>query len=82
VKVLNALAAGATGVIIFNEGNPGRTGLVVGSMVDANGNSFIPTIPVAFTTFAVGQDLYNRVPGGDRADDEPERPSGCQAQHR
>src|SRR5262245_41286074 len=26
VKVLNAKAAGANGVIIFNEGNPGRTG--------------------------------------------------------
>jgi hypothetical protein len=64
VKVLNAKAAGATGVIIFNEGNPGRTGLLVGTMVDANGNSFIPTIPVAFTTFAVGQDLYNQYQAG------------------
>src|SRR5262249_52586682 len=26
VKVLNAQAAGASGVVIFNEGNPGRTG--------------------------------------------------------
>ena len=66
VKVQNAEAAGATGVIIFNEGNtiPDRTGLLVGSIVDANGNPFIPTIPVAFTTFAIGQDLYNQIQGG------------------
>jgi Peptidase family M28/PA domain len=67
VKVLNAGLAGATGVIIFNEGNlgpPDRTGLLVGSLVDANGNGFIPTMPVAFTTFAVGQDLYNQARTG------------------
>jgi Zn-dependent M28 family amino/carboxypeptidase len=67
VKVLNAQAAGATGVVIFNEGNPGppdRTGLLIGSMVDANDNPFIPTIPVAFTTFAVGQALYEQVQSG------------------
>jgi Peptidase family M28/PA domain len=60
VKVQNAEGAGATGVIIFNEGNPGRTGLLVGSLVDAGGTPFVPNIPVAFTTFAVGQDLYNQ----------------------
>jgi hypothetical protein len=62
VKVLNAQAAGAAGVIIFNEGNtnPDRTGLLIGSLVDAAGNPIIPTIPVAFTTFAVGQALYDQ----------------------
>ena len=50
VKVQNAQAAGANGVIIFNEGNPGRTDLLVGSLVDAAGNPIVPTIPVAFTT--------------------------------
>jgi Peptidase family M28/PA domain len=60
VKVQNAQAAGASGVIIFNEGNPGRTGLQIGSLQDAAGNPIIPTIPVAFTTFAVGLDLYNQ----------------------
>ncbi len=60
VKVLNAQAAGATGVIIFNEGNPGRTSVFAGSLVDASGNPIIPTIPVAFTSFAIGQDLYNQ----------------------
>jgi hypothetical protein len=60
VKVLNAQAAGASGVIIFNEGNPGRTDLLVGSLVDAAGNPFVPTIPVAFTTFAGGTNLLNQ----------------------
>jgi hypothetical protein len=59
-KVLNAQAAGASGVIIFNEGNPGRTGVVNGSLTDASGNRIVPTIPVAFTSFATGNDLFNR----------------------
>jgi Zn-dependent M28 family amino/carboxypeptidase len=65
VKVLNAQAAGATGVVIFNEGNPGRTGLQIGSMLDANNNPFVATIPVAFTTFAVGNSLYSQATAGD-----------------
>jgi len=62
VKVLNAQAAGAAGVIIFNEGNsnPDRTGLQLGSLLDAAGNPIVPTIPVAFTTFAVGNDLFSQ----------------------
>jgi hypothetical protein len=60
VKVLNAQAAGASGVIIFNEGNPGRTGVLAGSLVDAAGNRIVPTIPVAFTSFAIGDDLLNQ----------------------
>jgi hypothetical protein len=64
VKVLNAKAAGASGVIIFNEGNPGRTGLVIGSMVDANNVPFTPDIPVAFTTFAVGNGIYTELGTG------------------
>jgi Zn-dependent M28 family amino/carboxypeptidase len=60
VKVQNAQAAGASGVIIFNEGNPGRTALFAGSLVDAAGNPIIPTIPVAFTSFDIGQNLYNQ----------------------
>jgi len=60
VKVLNAQAAGASGVIIFNEGNPGRTGVLSGSLVDAAGNRIVPTIPVAFTSFATGDDLLNQ----------------------
>jgi hypothetical protein len=62
VKVQNAQAAGAAGVIIFNEGNsnPDRTGLLIGSLSDAAGNPIVPTIPVAFTTFAVGNDLFGQ----------------------
>jgi Zn-dependent M28 family amino/carboxypeptidase len=60
VKVLNAKDAGASGVIIFNEGNPGRTDLLIGSMVDAAGNPIVPTIPVAFTTFAGGLTLLDQ----------------------
>ena len=60
VKVQNAQAAGASGVIIFNEGNPDRTALLSGSLVDAAGNPIIPTIPVAFTSFDIGQDLYTQ----------------------
>ena len=54
-KVDTAQGAGASGVIIFNEGNtPARTGVFNGSLSD------VPTIPVAFTSFAIGQDLYNQ----------------------
>ena len=52
VKALNAQAAGATGAIVMNEGQPGRTGLL--NMIgDATGL----TIPVVFATFAAGSDL-------------------------
>jgi Zn-dependent M28 family amino/carboxypeptidase len=64
VKVQNAQAAGASGVVIFNEGNPDRTELLNGSLVDAAGNPIIPTIPVAFTSFATGLDLYNQYQQG------------------
>jgi Zn-dependent M28 family amino/carboxypeptidase len=50
-KVANAEAAGASAVVIFNEGNPGRTGLFSGSL---SGNE---TIPVLFTPYAVGTQL-------------------------
>jgi hypothetical protein len=63
-KVLNAEAAGAVGVVIFNEGNPGRTAAFSGSMVDSSGNSFVASVPVAFTSFDVGQSLYNEVTAG------------------
>jgi hypothetical protein len=59
-KVQNAQAAGASGVIIFNEGNPGRTAVLNGSLVDAAGNRIVPTIPVAFTSFAIGNDLLTQ----------------------
>ncbi|HWD80659.1 MAG TPA: M28 family peptidase [Kribbella sp.] len=57
-KVANAEAAGATAAVIFNEGNPGRTGVFNGGL---SGNEHIP---VLFTTYAVGVQLYGQyVPG-------------------
>jgi Zn-dependent M28 family amino/carboxypeptidase len=52
LKALNAQAAGASAVIFFNEGQPGRTGLVI-PIGDATGL----TIPVVSATFAVGNEL-------------------------
>ncbi|PZG12475.1 M28 family metallopeptidase, partial [Nonomuraea aridisoli] len=53
VKVDNAMAAGASAVIIFNEGQTGRT------EVDLNPSLGGPgvTVPSFFTSFAVGQEL-------------------------
>ncbi|MFP5417119.1 MAG: M28 family peptidase [Actinomycetes bacterium] len=52
VKALNAQAAGASAVIIMNEGQPGRTGLL--NMIgDATGL----TIPAVFATYDAGVDL-------------------------
>jgi Zn-dependent M28 family amino/carboxypeptidase len=67
VKVLNATAAHASGVIIFNEGNPGRTAVAGGSMVDAGGNPFVASIPVAFTSFDIGKQLYDNAKDGTPA---------------
>jgi len=54
-KVLNAQAAGATGVIIMNQGNaPDRVGLLDPVLGDA-----ADTIPVLFVTFDLGVDLAN-----------------------
>jgi hypothetical protein len=64
VKVLNAEAAGAAGVIIFNEGQPGRTGPFSGSMLDADDNPFVANIPVAFVTFDIGQSMFNEYTAG------------------
>jgi len=53
-KIANAQAAGASGVLIFNEGNtPARSGAFSGSL------SSVPPIPVGFIPFADGQELYN-----------------------
>src|SRR3954467_4356636 len=64
VKIQNAQAAGAKGVIIFNEGNPGRTELQGISIIDAAGNTFVPNIPVGSVPFATGESLYNEYKGG------------------
>lgn len=58
VKAMNAEAAGAIGAIIFNEGQEGRTDLLVGTLGAEVG------IPVTGTTFAVGEELYNNAQAG------------------
>ncbi|HET9908784.1 MAG TPA: M28 family peptidase [Anaerolineales bacterium] len=57
-KAQNAQAAGAVGVIVFNEGNPGRTNLNLGTLGTPQ------TIPSITTTFAMGQTLRNGVLNG------------------
>ncbi len=53
VKAENAENAGASAVIIFNEGQEGRTELLTGTL----GNTADVRIPVIGTTFAVGSEL-------------------------
>jgi Zn-dependent M28 family amino/carboxypeptidase len=57
LKAQNAEDAGAVGVIIFNEGQPGRTDAFLGTL----GGPGV-TIPVVGTSFAVGEEL-NLLPG-------------------
>jgi Zn-dependent M28 family amino/carboxypeptidase len=52
VKAANAQAAGAAAAIIFNEGQPGRTATLAGTL----GGPGI-TIPVIGTSFAIGNEL-------------------------
>jgi len=57
-KVANAIEAGASAVMIFNEGQEGRQEAfngTLGSPVE---------IPVVFTSFAVGEELYNLLKTG------------------
>ncbi|MFI6170505.1 M28 family metallopeptidase [Nocardia sp. NPDC051052] len=51
-KARNAQTAGASAVIIFNEGQPGRTDTFTGTL---GGPGF--TVPVVGTSFAIGQEL-------------------------
>lgn len=57
-KVDNAVAAGASAVIIFNEGQPGRTDSQGGTLGGPK------PVPVLFTSFAVGNDLANQAAAG------------------
>jgi Zn-dependent M28 family amino/carboxypeptidase len=52
-KALNAQAAGASAVVIFNEGQPGRTGVIAGTLGTPDFH-----IPVVDTTFAIGESLH------------------------
>jgi Zn-dependent M28 family amino/carboxypeptidase len=62
-KAEAAQAAGAVAVVIFNEGNDDpnddRIGVIAGTL-----DPPVDDIPVIGTSFAVGQDLYNRITGG------------------
>jgi aminopeptidase Y len=53
-KALNAQEAGASAVVIFNEGQPGRTAVVAGTLGTPDF-----TIPVVGTTFALGEETHN-----------------------
>ncbi|MFZ7090791.1 M28 family peptidase [Primorskyibacter sp. 2E233] len=59
-KAANAEAAGAVGVVIFNEGQPGRTDNFLGTL---GGPDF--SIPIVGAAFAVGEELAS-------GDDDPE----------
>ena len=59
VKALNAQAASASAVVIFNEGQPGRTDLIVGTL-GAPG----VTIPVVGLRYANGEAIVLQVRGG------------------
>ncbi len=56
-KAQNAQAAGASAVIMFNEGSAGRTGLLTAGVNPI-------TIPVVGTTYALGVQLYNQAQAG------------------
>jgi Zn-dependent M28 family amino/carboxypeptidase len=58
-KVDNALAAGAAGVIIFNEGNEGRTAVLFPAL-----SAPAVSLPVVGTAFGVGDELRNGVLNG------------------
>jgi Zn-dependent M28 family amino/carboxypeptidase len=60
VKAANAYDAGATGVIIFNEGQDGRQETLNATLGDAFGDP----IPVVGTSFAIGDDLASRLASG------------------
>jgi Zn-dependent M28 family amino/carboxypeptidase len=57
-KAANAQAAGAAAVLIFNEGQEGRTDAVAGTL----GTPF--TIPVLGATFALGEQIHNLLATG------------------
>jgi Zn-dependent M28 family amino/carboxypeptidase len=59
VKAVNAEEAGYDAVIIFNEGQPGRTDAIAGTLGGPD-----VTIPVLGATFAFGEETYNLIQSG------------------
>ena len=58
-KALNAQTAGASAVLIFNEGQAGRTDAIAGTLGSPDF-----TIPVLGTTFAFGQETHDLLASG------------------
>ena len=58
VKVANAAAAGYVGAIVFNEGQPGRTDVILGTAAAPQ------AIPALGASFALGEELYSQVQAG------------------
>ena len=58
IKVANAVAAGYDAAVIFNEGNPGRTEVVNGTLGEQT------TIPVVGISYADGLSLYEATQAG------------------
>jgi len=58
-KVDNAAAAGASGVIIFNEGQEGRTDVINGTLGPPQA-----AIPAVGSSFAVGEQIYGLLQAG------------------
>ena len=61
VKAHNAFEAGAVGVIIFNEGQEGRTETLAGTLGDA----FSDDLPVIGTSFEIGNELAALLAAGE-----------------
>lgn len=59
-KAVNAANAGAAATVVFNEGQPGRTAAVAGTL-----GGPVPGGPVIGTSFDIGFDLSNGVTNGD-----------------
>lgn len=59
VKVANAKAAGYAAVIVFNEGQPGRTEAFAGTL------GAPVSLPAVGTSYAVGRELYNLTKAGN-----------------
>ena len=58
VKVANAVDAGAVGVVVFNEGQPGRDDALAGTL----GNPV--SVPAVGTTYALGAETVDRLRNG------------------
>jgi Zn-dependent M28 family amino/carboxypeptidase len=58
-KAQNAVEAGASAVVLFNEGQEGRTDAFVGTL----GRPF--NVPVVMLSFAAGEELVNQLRDGD-----------------